>query len=329
MQVGSVATGDGTTLTTTLSDYDGKISGLASSWKGTSYDSFNSQTTAFVSEYKPIADQLNSFGSACDNYIEYENKRNILKQREADLEKEQAKPDDEQDKVYIHNLINYISQLKSDIEILKTQITSDLSTAGSTKLEATALSASVSSSVASAYETTSTDTSTATGDSASGTPGTVSASEYAIEPHSRISESERNKRIAMLGGTDSSNMTKIEVPYWDGTQEKTMSLTVNKNIAQNYQNAFREIADMKWTINPDVTAAYNYRTTRNSGRLSDHAYGSAIDVNWDHNFDTGDGSSAAVRGNEAVIEAFAKQGFYWGGDWKSSKDDMHFTFTGW
>ena len=34
-------------------------------------------------------------------------------------------------------------------------------------------------------------------------------------------------------------------------------------------------------------------------------------------------------GREDVIEVFAKQGFYWGGDWSSSKvDDMHFTFAG-
>ena len=55
--------------------------------------------------------------------------------------------------------------------------------------------------------------------------------------------------------------------------------------------------------------------------------GSAVDLNWDNNWDTGDGSSYSIRGKEAVIEAFASEGFYWGGDW-TNPDDMHFTFTG-
>lgn len=29
-----------------------------------------------------------------------------------------------------------------------------------------------------------------------------------------------------------------------------------------------------------------------------------------------------------VVAIWKKHGFYWGGDWKSAKDYMHFTFTG-
>ena len=124
-------------------------------------------------------------------------------------------------------------------------------------------------------------------------------------------------------------MTTIDVPYWDGSQEQTMKLTVNQNLVSNYQNVFRQLTDMKWTVDPSITGAYDYNhTPRPSGAPSDHTLGSAIDINWDHNWVTGDGSSMAVRGNEAVIEVFANQDFYFGGDWHSSKDDMHFTFTG-
>ena len=317
MIAGSSVNGDKSTLTQTFTTYSGKIDGISNAtWNGQSHDKFDAQVKAFIEEYQStIESQMTSFGQACDDYIEYENKK-----KEKDAEQklyDEAMAAKNADAAQQH--ADRIAVLNGEIEALKTSIEGHLTDAGKQALTATTLSPTVSS--------TTGDDAAKTG--AAETSSSAQASEYAIEPHSRISESERNRRIAMLGGADSANMTKIEVPYWDGNQEQTMTLTVNKNIAQNYQNAFREIADMKWTINPSVTAAYNYRTTRNSGRLSDHAYGSAVDVNWDHNFNTGDGSSAAVRGNEAVINAFAKQGFYWGGDWQSSKDDMHFTFTGW
>ena len=325
MVAGSTVTADGEKLTSTLTDYEGKVTSLDSSWKGDSYTSFNSQVTSFVSEYKPIADQLSTFGSACDNYKTYEEKRNLLKQKEAELETELAKPEDEQDSAYIQSLNDEITQLKGDIETLKTQITSDLTTAGSLKLEATALS-----------DSSATGATGASGDTATTTDAAAAgaSSEYAVTPHSGISEEERAARVAMVGGEcgsqaeQDSKMSTIEVPYWDGTQEQTMKLTVNSNLTSNYQNVFRQLADMHWTVDPNRTGAYDYNhTPRPSGAPSDHTLGSAIDINWDNNWNTGDGSSAAVRGNEQVINAFASQGFYWGGDW-SHPDDMHFSFTG-
>ena len=317
MIAGSSVNSDKTTLTETFTKYSGKIDGITKEvWNGTSHDQFDAQVKSFIEEYQStIEGQLSSFASACDDYIEYESKK---KEKDAKQKLYDAAME-AKDSNAAQEYADAIAILNGEIEALKKSIEGHLADAGKSTLTATTLSSTAASTTGDAASTT-TDTAASS---------SIQASEYAIEPHSRISESERNRRIAMLGGADSANMTKIEVPYWDGTQERTMTLTVNKNIAQNYQNAFREIADMKWTINPSVTAAYNYRTTRSGSRLSDHAYGSAVDVNWDHNFNTGDGSSAAVRGNEAVINAFAKQGFYWGGDWQSSKDDMHFTFTGW
>ena len=148
MMPGSTAVNDGTTITTTLSDYEGKINGLSSSWKGTSYDSFNDQTTAFVGEYKPIADQLNSFGTACDEYIKYEQlKKDLIAMEE---QKSQMIANNETSGLATIN--NEIETTKRDIESTKAKINDALSSAGSTKLEATTLSASVASSVAAAYE---------------------------------------------------------------------------------------------------------------------------------------------------------------------------------
>lgn len=168
------------------------------------------------------------------------------------------------------------------------------------------------------------------------TGSNVSAASSAIAPHSNITSEERQARIDALGGDNSENIIDIQVPYWDGSQEQTMNLTVNKNLEENYQNVFRELADMKFPIKPNNTDAYEYRNTVSGSRLSDHAYGGTVDINYDDNPMVGageanpcdDGSNPYVI-NEEVVEAFAKQGFYWGGDWNSSKDYMHFSWTGW
>ena len=127
----------------------------------------------------------------------------------------------------------------------------------------------------------------------------------------------------------SAYITTITVPIWDGNQETTMNLSVNKYLVDNYQAVFRELTDIKFPIIASQTGAYNYRAVASSGRLSDHGFGSAIDVNWDHNPQYGYPDNTQYGINESVIKAFAKQGFYWGGDWDvSSLDPMHFSWCG-
>ncbi len=182
-------------------------------------------------------------------------------------------------------------------------------------------------------------------------------SKYSIKPRSRIDEmeGERDKRVQYLTngytGSDvpseselASLMTTINIPIWNGKEVTSRTLTVNKKLASSIQSIFTELAEKKYEIefaqeldggrgNYEVEG-YEYRTT-GSGRLSDHAYGGAIDINAVHNPMTGprdalkenDGSKYVVT--DEVIKIFAKHGFYWGGDWHSSCDPMHFSFTGW
>lgn len=171
--------------------------------------------------------------------------------------------------------------------------------------------------------------------------------QYAIEPHSRIDtvEGERERRIQYLtdGATSEAElyalMTEIEVPVWNGTEVASKKMIVNEKLASTIKSIFYELADKKYPIEFDddygyEVEGYEYRPT-GSGRLSDHAYGGAIDINARHNPLTGpkdalvdnDGSPYVVT--DEVVQIFAKHGFYWGGDWNSSNDAMHFTFTGW
>jgi hypothetical protein len=92
------------------------------------------------------------------------------------------------------------------------------------------------------------------------------------------------------------------------------------------------------------TAAYVCRAARGQGRWSEHAYGTAIDVNPFHNpFVKGDlvlpelASAYTDRGWERpgmhlpggpAVRAFADVGWTWGGTWRSSKDYQHFSLDG-
>ena len=65
--------------------------------------------------------------------------------------------------------------------------------------------------------------------------------------------------------------------------------------------------------------SYNFRPIRGSSRLSCHAFGAALDLDAQHN-------GLGRRGNMSpiVINAFKREGWFWGGDFTSRKDPMHF-----
>ena len=129
-------------------------------------------------------------------------------------------------------------------------------------------------------------------------------------------------------------METIEVPIWDGEKRTTMKLTVHNKLVENYKGAFSELADMKYRVNPSTTAAYVYRNTQGTsgsgGRLSDHSFGGAFDLNWDVNpIQYGKNTSSSDRViTDEVAGVMNKYGFTWGGDWSGEKDYMHFSYTG-
>lgn len=65
--------------------------------------------------------------------------------------------------------------------------------------------------------------------------------------------------------------------------------------------------------------SYNFRPIRGSSRLSTHAFGAALDLDAEHN-------GMGKRGNMSpiVVNAFKREGWFWGGDFNSRKDPMHF-----
>ena len=90
------------------------------------------------------------------------------------------------------------------------------------------------------------------------------------------------------------------------------------------------------------TSAFNCRRVEGSTSWSQHAYGRAIDINPVENpyvhsgtVDPPAGKPYVARSpyrrgmvNQLVIDAFAVQGWGWGGSFRSSKDYQHFSRSG-
>ena len=315
MVSGGNVNADGSSISKLLNSCQEQIEGLSDSWKGASFENASANSSAFVAEYNAIVDQMSRFASACDlysgSYLESKRsnascEKNVAEARANNL------PDD------VDYWSGEVNKYQNQMNSLKGQIEAMLSEVRATKLTATPNNAKVSG---------------ASSSSNLSSFSSVAAADSAIEVHSRISDSDREARINAIGGENQSNMVDIKVPYWNGEQEDKMVLTVNENLVTNYQNVFRELTDMKFTIKPEETSAHEYRMTVSGTRLSDHAYGSAIDINWNDNPYTkgpnpNNPSENPYVVTEEVVQAFAKQGFYWGGDWQSTQDYMHFSWTG-
>lgn len=115
----------------------------------------------------------------------------------------------------------------------------------------------------------------------------------------------------------------------------TMSITVNRALADSYVSIFDELYAIKFPI--ESAGCYNWRNTV-SGRISEHALGTAIDINPDQNYCIyGDGSTVGeywrpyediYSVTPEVVNIFRKYNFSWGGSWITPKDYMHFSYFG-
>ena len=139
-------------------------------------------------------------------------------------------------------------------------------------------------------------------------------------------------------------------------------LIVNKEIAHDVLEVFRELFDIKYEIEKirlideydavdeasmedNNSSAFCYRTIAESETLSNHALGLAIDINPLYNpyvYTRNDGSLFLqpenagdyvdrdkddphyIKKDDACYNIFISHGFTWGGDWKSKKDYQHF-----
>lgn len=154
----------------------------------------------------------------------------------------------------------------------------------------------------------------------------------------------------------------LQVTHWgfDGRRH-TGELLVNAEAADDMIIVFRKLYDVGYPIEEmrvkspadmtavatgdnNVTSSFECRRSTASRRWSEHAFGTAIDINPFHNpylkgnyviphlayfyTDRSLDLPGMIDGNDVAVEAFAEMGWKWGGEWTSLKDWMHFSAGG-
>lgn len=150
------------------------------------------------------------------------------------------------------------------------------------------------------------------------------------------------------------NLTLITVLY-TGFDDKIHKgqLLLHKNVSAEVKEIFDvllskrfpiekviPIVKYEWDDNKSMSdnnsSAFNYRTVAGTDKLSNHAYGIAIDINPLLNpfikgktvLPKGAKYNSEVKGTidsgSIVVKMFKEKGWEWGGDWKSRKDYQHF-----
>jgi peptidoglycan LD-endopeptidase CwlK len=94
--------------------------------------------------------------------------------------------------------------------------------------------------------------------------------------------------------------------------------------------------DDELSMEADNTSAFNYREVTGGGRLSNHAYGRAVDINtFENPYVKGDlvlprgahydpKAAGAFTADSPVVREFLRLGWAWGGAWTSPRDYQHF-----
>lgn len=148
---------------------------------------------------------------------------------------------------------------------------------------------------------------------------------------------------------------------FDG-EEHVGELIVNKAVAEDILDIFYTLyenhypiermelvdeygGDDEKSMQANNTSAFNYRTVEGSDKLSNHSYGTAIDINPFYNpcvRTYADGSTKSfpegsdiyadrsadfphkIDKDDLCYQLFTEHGFRWGGNWNSLKDYQHF-----
>ena len=170
---------------------------------------------------------------------------------------------------------------------------------------------------------------------------------------------------AELRGPGRGDLSLLSIPHLDFCgKEQLGEMIVAKSVAADVLSVFSElkwigfpIASMRLidrfdgddfaSMTANNTSAFNCRTVMGGSRLSEHAYGTAIDINPIQNpYVSGEhvlpesgwrfAASPGRRRSEPglivsggpVVAAFARIGWKWGGEWSALKDYHHFSQSG-
>lgn len=150
------------------------------------------------------------------------------------------------------------------------------------------------------------------------------------------------------------NLTLINVLYF-GFDEKIHKgqLVIHKKLSAELKEIFDElfakrfpiakvipIVKYNWddetSMRDNNSSAFNYRFISGTERLSNHSYGTAIDINPFQNpyivgkkimpkgSEYDKKAKGTILAESVVVKIFKERGWEWGGDWKTRKDYQHF-----
>ena len=158
------------------------------------------------------------------------------------------------------------------------------------------------------------------------------------------------------------DLAYLHVLHYDFEQQiQEGEIICNRKIAQDLLEIFKELYEQQYEIEKiklideygadddlsmenNNTSCFNYRTVAGKTKLSNHAYGLAIDINPRYNpyvalrngvlvigpengadyIDRSLDTPHKIDENDLCYQLFSKHGFTWGGSWINSKDYQHF-----
>ena len=150
------------------------------------------------------------------------------------------------------------------------------------------------------------------------------------------------------------DLTLISVLYF-GFDEKIHKgqIVIHKKLSAEIKEIFDELFAKRFPIEKVVpivkynwndetsmrdnnTSAFNYRFIAGTEKLSNHSFGTAVDINPFQNpyvvgnkiMPKGSEYNKEAKGtilpNSIVVKIFKEKGWEWGGEWKTRKDYQHF-----
>lgn len=151
------------------------------------------------------------------------------------------------------------------------------------------------------------------------------------------------------------NLILLNVEYY-GFDKKLHrgQLVIHKDLKQDVEEIFEFIKSSKFPIEKVIpivkynwsddasmldnnTSSFNYRKVAGKSKLSNHSFGTAIDINpfvnpavYSNSRVSPTGAQynpraeGAISKNSALTREFLKRGWKWGGDWTTLKDYQHF-----
>ena len=164
---------------------------------------------------------------------------------------------------------------------------------------------------------------------------------YPLEPINKVIELNKDpgrlRNYSLLENVYGKSKNEIEINLTT-INTKFGDIIFNKcnGAADNLKKAINDIWDIASgdnKINPfftPISGTYNYRVIQDTGMLSPHSFGIAIDLNRNDSEywkwvpkEKGDNRIAIYP--KSVVESFEKYGFVWGGKW-SHFDILHFDY---